>query len=103
MEGFLNLCKLIPTKINDLTVQMYYYILYFTAKKYKLVILCCAENENKSVIVRALCKFQRPQLFPVNIQNIKHYLLGKLKVEETVNGIKPAAGVDFERFVFSFT
>ncbi|XP_052086034.1 E3 ubiquitin-protein ligase RNF213-like [Mytilus californianus] len=67
------------------------------AKKYKLVILCCAENENKSVIVRALCKFQRPQLFAVEIQNVKQYLLGMLKVEEPVHGIKPAAGVDFER------
>ncbi|XP_071122875.1 E3 ubiquitin-protein ligase RNF213-like [Mytilus edulis] len=66
-------------------------------KRYKLVIMCCAENEKKSVIVRALSKYHRPQLFAVDVQNIRQHLLKQLIIEKTVNERSSASSVDFER------
>jgi hypothetical protein len=45
--------------------------------KYKLVVICSSENEYKSRIVAALDKYHKPQL-PIDVQNVRKYLLTKL-------------------------
>ena len=58
--------------------------------------ICSSENEYKSRIVAALDKYHKPQL-PIDVQNVRKYLLTKLKVEKSLTGVRPASAVDFER------
>ncbi|XP_063404431.1 E3 ubiquitin-protein ligase rnf213-alpha-like [Mytilus trossulus] len=64
--------------------------------KYRLVVICSSENEYKSRVVAALDKYHRPQL-PIDVPNVRKYLLTKLKVERSTTGVRPASAVDFER------
>ncbi|VDH93225.1 ubiquitin carboxyl-terminal hydrolase 34 [Mytilus galloprovincialis] len=64
--------------------------------KYRLVVICSSENEYKSRVVAALDKYHRPQL-PIDVPNVRKYLLTKLKVEKSTTGVRPASAVDFER------
>ncbi|CAC5418278.1 RNF213 [Mytilus coruscus] len=64
--------------------------------KYRLVVICSSENEYKSRVVAALDKYHRPQL-PIDVPNVRKYLLTKMKVERSTTGVRPASAVDFER------
>ena len=58
--------------------------------------ICSSENEYKSRIVAALDKYHRPQL-PIDVQNVRKYLLNKLRVDRSSTGVRPASAVDFDR------
>ncbi|XP_052087598.1 E3 ubiquitin-protein ligase rnf213-alpha-like isoform X5 [Mytilus californianus] len=68
----------------------------FKESKYRLIVLCSTENENQSVIVRALAKFHRNQM-PLNVDKIKKYLSSKLKSDSPTDTTLPACKVDFDR------
>lgn len=63
---------------------------------YKLVIICCTNSEQKSVIVRSLSKFYRPQYNQPDTQSIKQYLIRKFKFDKTGKKTTSAAVVDFD-------
>ncbi|XP_063403574.1 E3 ubiquitin-protein ligase rnf213-alpha-like [Mytilus trossulus] len=65
-------------------------------RRYRLVVICCSQNEDRSRIVTALDKYRRPQLF-TDGATIRKYLFTKLKVESSSTGITPASAADFER------
>ncbi|KAL3881514.1 hypothetical protein ACJMK2_027946, partial [Sinanodonta woodiana] len=60
--------------------------------RYKLVVVCSAENEYKSRIITALDRFRRPPLPIPDIHHIADYVRRKLQVKEG----NTAAAVDFD-------
>ncbi|XP_052083737.1 E3 ubiquitin-protein ligase rnf213-alpha-like [Mytilus californianus] len=63
---------------------------------YKLVIVCCTNSEKKSVIVRSLSKFYRPNFRLPSLQKINQYLLRMLKIIKSGYHASSAAVVDFD-------
>ncbi|XP_071135692.1 E3 ubiquitin-protein ligase rnf213-alpha-like isoform X2 [Mytilus edulis] len=69
----------------------------FIENPFRLVVICSTENENHSVISRALAKYQRQQL-PIHLNNVRSYVLTKLtSVSTSPFDIKHASCVDFDK------
>lgn len=72
-------------------------LLYIIGTPYRLVVICSTENENHSVISRALAKYQRQQL-PILLNNMRAYVLTKLtSVSTPPFDTKQASCVDFDK------
>ncbi|KAK3096790.1 hypothetical protein FSP39_003301 [Pinctada imbricata] len=69
--------------------------------EYKLVVICCTEQEYRSRIVAALDKYRKPALPLMASEDIRNYILQKLAVENIVGSAKPAASVDFQKYLKS--
>lgn len=76
------------------------FLIQFSGKQYKLVVVCSIEKEYKSKIVAALDKYRIPLMSFEAETNVKRFLSERFIVDKLVSGVEPASFVDFSRYFY---